>query len=224
MSRNIRVTIVNRAMGIYLAGAERFDYEIALALQKRGIQVQLVVGKRLLTGPNHPVSGIPTHYLATPFLRDFSQRVGGRVGNLIFRFDKRLFELRCASYLRAHNNSDVIQLCALPGLVRLQKELQVPVVIWYPGPPPAKHLSLIRQAAGVVANGDAYLTIKNRFREDVVHVPLGVDLDTFRRRPTNLRERLGIGEAPVVLYVGRLAPVKNIPLLLEAFVLKWNGA
>jgi len=216
---DMRVTIVNRALGIYFAGAERFDYEIALALQKRGVQVQMVVGKRLLSAPDHLVSGISTHYVATPYLRDISQRVGGRVGNLILRFDQYLFEFRCANYLRARNNADIIQVCSLPRLVRLQKELQVPVVVWFPGVPSAKHLSQIRQAAAVVSHGDVFWHVRDTFRKDAVCVPQGLDLNHFRLRPSTLRQRLGLGEAPVVLYVGRLAPIKNIPLLLQAFAL-----
>jgi glycosyltransferase involved in cell wall biosynthesis len=215
----MRVTLVNRALGIYFAGAERFDYEIALALQKRGVEVEMVVGKRLLSAPDHPVPGITTRYLGTPYLRDISQRLDGRLGNQIMRFDQYLFERRCARYLRAHDRPDIIQVCSLPRLVRLQKAMQVPVVVWFPGIPAAKYLPLIREAAAVVSHGDVFQNLRARFRKDAVCVPQGLDLKAFRRRPNNLRQRLGIGTAPVVLYVGRLAPIKNLPLLLQAFAL-----
>jgi glycosyltransferase involved in cell wall biosynthesis len=215
----MRVTIVNRAMGIYVAGAERFDQEIAIALRNRGIEVEMVVGKRLFSAPNHLLSGIPTHYIATPFLRDISQRVGGRVGNLILRLDQYAFELKCARYLRTRTKSDIIQACSLPHLVGLLERIQVPVVLWFPGIPSIKHLPLIQKAAAVVSNGDAFLNIQSRFRKDVAHVPLGVDRSTFRRRSTNLRQRLGMGEVPTVLYVGRMAPIKNLPMLIQAFAL-----
>lgn len=46
----------------------------------------------------------------------------------------------------------------------------------------------------------------------------GVDVDTFapQRRTGSLRRELGIGEAPVVGHVARLAPEKNQRLLLDA--------
>ena len=56
--------------------------------------------------------------------------------------------------------------------------------------------------------------------QHAVHQPLGVDADVFRpeRRGTWLRERLGLA-APtrVLVYAGRFAGEKNLPVLLEAF-------
>lgn len=54
-------------------------------------------------------------------------------------------------------------------------------------------------------------------------IPNGVDTELFRpataseRAPDSLRKRLGIGTAPVIGHVARLAPVKNQPLLVDAF-------
>lgn len=56
--------------------------------------------------------------------------------------------------------------------------------------------------------------------QHAVHQPLGVDADVFRpeRRGAWLRERLGLA-APtrVLVYAGRFAGEKNLPVLLEAF-------
>jgi alpha-1,6-mannosyltransferase len=53
-----------------------------------------------------------------------------------------------------------------------------------------------------------------------VHQPLGVDTDVFhpeRRRP-GLREKLGLAaDARVLVYAGRFAGEKNLPVLLQAF-------
>ena len=58
-------------------------------------------------------------------------------------------------------------------------------------------------------------------RSRVEVVPLGLDLERFRpakvaRLRGRLRKELGIGSAPVVSIVGRLAPIKNHALLLRA--------
>ncbi len=53
-----------------------------------------------------------------------------------------------------------------------------------------------------------------------VHQPLGVDAEIFQpgRRGAWLRERLGLAPAArVLVYAGRFAGEKNLPLLLEAF-------
>jgi glycosyltransferase involved in cell wall biosynthesis len=52
-------------------------------------------------------------------------------------------------------------------------------------------------------------------------IPLGLELDRFAPERTaalrgDLRAELGVGDAPVVTIVGRLAPIKNHGLLLEA--------
>ena len=50
--------------------------------------------------------------------------------------------------------------------------------------------------------------------------PLGVDTEIFRpdRRTNDLRERLGLApDARVLLYAGRFAGEKNLPILLQAF-------
>ncbi len=57
-------------------------------------------------------------------------------------------------------------------------------------------------------------------RRKVVVVPLGLDLRRLRgtARGEGARRALGVpGDAFVVGYVGRLVPIKNVPLLLEAF-------
>jgi len=53
-----------------------------------------------------------------------------------------------------------------------------------------------------------------------MHQPLGVDAEVFHpaRRRAGIAERLGLPrDARVLLYAGRFAPEKNLPLLLQAF-------
>jgi alpha-1,6-mannosyltransferase len=56
---------------------------------------------------------------------------------------------------------------------------------------------------------------------NVVHVPLGVDLELFnpvrRAHRTETRRRLGLPEGPLALYVGRLAGEKEIDVALDAW-------
>jgi alpha-1,6-mannosyltransferase len=55
---------------------------------------------------------------------------------------------------------------------------------------------------------------------NVLHQPLGVDPEVFnpRRRSSALRERLGLAaNTRVLIYAGRFAGEKNVPVLLQAF-------
>ncbi|HVW71513.1 MAG TPA: glycosyltransferase family 1 protein [Steroidobacteraceae bacterium] len=56
--------------------------------------------------------------------------------------------------------------------------------------------------------------------QHTVHQPLGVDAEVFhpKRRDGGLRERLGLApNARVLVYAGRFAGEKNLPVLLQAF-------
>jgi alpha-1,6-mannosyltransferase len=57
---------------------------------------------------------------------------------------------------------------------------------------------------------------------NVVHVPLGVELDRFtptrRARAEETRRRFGLPEGPLAIYVGRMAAEKDIDLLLEGWL------
>jgi alpha-1,6-mannosyltransferase len=53
-----------------------------------------------------------------------------------------------------------------------------------------------------------------------LYQPLGVDADVFRpeRRTPDLRQKLGLpSESRVLIFAGRLAPEKNLPVMLQAF-------
>jgi alpha-1,6-mannosyltransferase len=58
--------------------------------------------------------------------------------------------------------------------------------------------------------------------ENVVHVPLGVDLERFsparRASAQRTRRHFGLPDGPLALYVGRLAAEKDLDLLLEAWL------
>jgi alpha-1,6-mannosyltransferase len=58
--------------------------------------------------------------------------------------------------------------------------------------------------------------------ENVVHVPLGADLDRFnparRVRAAATRGRFGLPDGPLALYVGRLAAEKDIDVVLSAWL------
>lgn len=83
-------------------------------------------------------------------------------------------------------------------------------------------LAILRRADWVVTHGPFhYERLRDIGISNVSFVPLGVDLAKFRPMPdegTRLKTKLlGDPSRRVVLYVGRLSPVKDLPTLLRAF-------
>ena len=80
---------------------------------------------------------------------------------------------------------------------------------------------VIRTADAIVAfsrhESDAMVRFYDAAPDKIEVIPCGVDVDLFR--PVNRREakqKLGLGEDGVVLFVGRLEPLKGVDILLRA--------
>ena len=64
---------------------------------------------------------------------------------------------------------------------------------------------------------DAIARLYDAGRDNIAVIPCGVDVDRFRPvDAVEARGRLGLGDSKVVLYVGRVEPLKGIDILLKA--------
>ncbi len=71
----------------------------------------------------------------------------------------------------------------------------------------------------VIANGDALVQIRKKFRKDAIEIQIGVDSTCFKPSLSMrkaVRKKLGMGHAPFILYTGRFMPIKNVSLLIKA--------
>ncbi|WP_457608475.1 glycosyltransferase family 4 protein [Nitratifractor sp.] len=219
----MKITVVNRMMGIKFGGGENFDLNIARALKNRGHDVRFVIGTA--KGIEEPVKldeEFDVHRIDTPYLRKWHYRLSGEsrcqqiLGAAALELDLWMFERKAERYLRRDGWSDIFQLC---GLARLGNSLakrsegapRPSVVVRWPGPPSPRKISLMRHCDANIANGDAYRHIRERLYTEVRFVNIGVDTDYFR--PAEKENR------PFVrfLFVGRIVPVKNLPFLVRGF-------
>ena len=224
----MKVTFVNRMMGIARGGGETFDRGIASALQRLGHDVNFVVGRRVRR-IDAPLTEFPTTYVATPYLRWMSYRYGSHPRKLVrgvaagaTLLDRFMFE--AAAYQRiAHSDlarSDVFQVCGYPRIASwLERRLGKHSVVYWPGPPGQMLKKWILKYSANISFGTS-LEDARRYDPAAHEIPPGIDTGVFRRRdPGGLRIKHGIPtDATVVLYVGRLIPVKNVSLLISAFV------
>lgn len=88
---------------------------------------------------------------------------------------------------------------------------------------------VMKDADGLVvsteAEKDDLVSLYQASRSKVQVVPAGVDLELFYPRDKFLaKQKLGIGENRVILYVGRIEPLKGLDILLEAVSLLEDSA
>jgi len=93
-----------------------------------------------------------------------------------------------------------------------------PTVLRLPGPVSPDSAPVLKAVHVVCANGDALNQIREFLGDHAVELPIGLDGDIFKPGPTDVRERLGWAQNHWVIgYVGRLAYIKGIDLLADAF-------
>ncbi len=196
-----------------------YDLSLAAALRQAGTDVVVVTGRPLFSPPSAPVHEAPARYVRSPYLRGLSHRMG-RVRWRVFDLDLRWFERGAFRALaREAPKPDLVQVTGLPRLARrIEKTLRLPAVLLFPGPPSPGHRSEINACRTVVGVGAVTPYLKANFREDVHDMTAGVDTSLFRPGGSEDRSRPRMPSSrPVILFAGRLVPLKNLPLLIDAF-------
>ena len=215
----MRVTFVNRGMGLYRGGGEIYDLNAAKALREAGVTVRFIVGKPWISPPPHPVNDFPVTYCATPYLRGLAYRLP-RGGGRLMHWDLDLFCARARALLVESREEDVIQVSGLSRMALLKGRRKVPLVIRYAGPPSPRDEKDLPAFDAIVANGDAHRYIREKLRPDADNIPPGVDLQKFHRDPVAadaLRSTLGLAGRRIILFVGRFVPLKDLPATLRTF-------
>ncbi len=211
--------MVNRGMGIYRGGGEIYDLRLADHLALRGVEVEFVAGLALHGEPKRPEPPAGTVYVRTPYLRAFAQSLPRHVRPPVSAADWWMFEQGAFRAIR-QSRADVVQMNALPVLAhRVRRTLGLPTVLVFHGVPRRIFDPLIRGAGAVVSYGDTLRHLRGGVRPDALDVPPGVDAEILSTSPArDIRRELGVPPgAFVVLFVGRLVPIKNLPLLVDGF-------
>lgn len=237
----MHIKFVIRGIEMFRGGGETYFLNIAKALQKLGCQISFVTTKPLFGDIKYPVEEFQTDYVPCPYLRDLSlrmmsgsvlleripfqvikdtsQRIYKHIGYRVYNFDNLVSQRRLFDFIKNKKiDYDIIQVHALAWLAsRVVEKLKIPTVIRFPGPPGLIWKKDIEKCNAVIASGDAVNVIKKNFREDVYDIPPGVDSNLFKPVRNNVREKYNIGNNPLLLFVGRFVPSKNLPFLIKSF-------
>jgi glycosyltransferase involved in cell wall biosynthesis len=113
---------------------------------------------------------------------------------------------------------DVLQAAGLYPVVTLKQRRQIPVVIRNQGGLPAKWMRpYVPLADAIIGDGWDALNFEQALGRELVEVTGGVDAELFRPVPPDPELSARLTGRRVLLYVGRFVPLKNLPMLVEAF-------
>jgi glycosyltransferase involved in cell wall biosynthesis len=221
----MRVTMIVRCLAMMRGGGETRHLAWMRQLAAMGVDVDVITGAPWLLGrARHPVTGVASTVLRTPYLRDavyrWQQTRGfGRATMTALHLDEEWF---CRAAWRAiearPEPPDLVHAHALHQTARLRR-VDCPVVINLPGAPHTRYLADLRAADALVADGWAAEHLPAQLGRPVQHVPKGVDADRFSPNGPDCRAELQLQAKSIVVAVGRLVPIKNITLLVEALPL-----
>lgn len=223
----MKILIVNRLIAIRRGGGEYFDYYVAKEFQKFGHTVEFIVGRRMKK-VDFPLNEFDTSYVATPYLRDLhyslaesKYRVLRRIASYILDFDLYLFEKKALGLLNNRQREiDIVQLCGLPRLgTWLSRKFGFKTVVIWHGIPPKYWIKWAKRCSGHMGIGATMREDKNLVGLGAMYLDNGVDTEFFlKKRAENPKEMLGLpNDALLLIFVGRLIPIKNIDFLISGF-------
>jgi glycosyltransferase involved in cell wall biosynthesis len=192
------------------------------ALIKMGVDIDIITGRPLLQQPLYTVDDIPNTVLRSPYMRDLvykvqGKRIVGRAGAWALHADEELF-CRMAWNVIAERpvKPDLVLSHAVHQAARL-RPLPIPVAIYLPGPPNPRYVGDLRMADGLISDGWAAKHLPETIGRPVDDVLKGVDTVAFTPKGPDHRRAEGLSDRRVMLCVTRLVPIKNLPLLIDAF-------
>jgi glycosyltransferase involved in cell wall biosynthesis len=221
-----RVSIVNYTLSMMRGGGETRDMNFATHLRDLGCEVTLVSVDPLLGRVRHPIQGVPSRLLKAPYFRDLVYRLmvlpkTGRLATLLLnqdfkRFSRKVIEMAADPAYPI----DILQAAGLYPVVDVKRRRRIPVVIRNQGGLPAKWLRpYVPRADAIIGDGWDALNFEQALGRELVEVTGGVDSELFRPVPPDPELTARLAGRRMLLYVGRFVPLKNLPMLIDAFAI-----
>jgi glycosyltransferase involved in cell wall biosynthesis len=236
----VKILVVHSELGVLRGGGENFTRNLFSAFASRGhtVAATFIAGSR----GDYPIT-LPAQIAPLPLAGYWSRKLGqdvlSRVGGCIpkstsFRTTwDRFQEALCWRTVRWHDQrfarrvdlefngrwKDFDAVYVHGNSVLAGHIAKVcPTVLRLPGPVSEELAPLLKGIHAVCANGDALRHIRAFLGDHATELPIGLDTDLFKPGSSQERQQLGwTNEEWVIGYVGRLAYVKGIDLLTEAF-------
>lgn len=230
----MKFIFVNILMGMYRGGGENYDLNLSRELASRGHEVEFYCLRPIFGALAQPFPNFCTvHPLRAPWLYLWTQRLHGIpvIGNIrglrgFFRvLGQLVFEIRVLLCLwQRRREPFIVHICGLGFLSMLAtKVLGNRVFLRMPGPTSLSiHRFFLQHTNQVIANGDAFNCIEHLANDiNLARVEVGVDHLFFQRTMHRAEacKKLGLPSDKILaLFVGRLIPLKNVDMLIRAFI------
>ena len=219
-----RVTIVNYTLSMMRGGGETRDLAFATHLRALGCDVTLVSVDPIFGRVRHPIEGVPSRLLRAPYFRDLVYRLmvlpkTGRLATFLLNQDFKRFSQKVIELVADPGYEiDVLQAAGLYPIVDVKQRRSVPVVIRNQGGLPAKWLRpYVPKADAIIGDGWDALNFEQALGRELIEVTGGVDSELFQPVQPDPELVRRLAGRPVLLYVGRFVPLKNLPMLISAF-------
>jgi glycosyltransferase involved in cell wall biosynthesis len=219
-----RVSIANYTLSMMRGGGETRDLAFATHLRDLGCDVTLVSVDPLFGRVRHPLDGSPSRLLKAPYFRDLVYRLmvlpkTGRLATFLLNQDIRQFSKRVIDLAADLGYPiDILQAAGLYPVVDVKRKRQLPVVIRNQGGLPARWMRpYVPLADAIIGDGWDALNFEQALGRPLVEITGGVDAELFHPVPPDPELAAQLAGQRVLLYVGRFVPLKNLPMLVEAF-------
>jgi glycosyltransferase involved in cell wall biosynthesis len=220
----LHVSIVNYTLSMMRGGGETRDLAFATNLRDLGCDVTLVSVDPLFGRLRHPIEGVPSRLLRAPYFRDLVYRLmvlpkTGRLATFLLNQDVKRFSRRVIEMAADPGYPiDILQAAGLYPVVETKRRRQIPVIIRNQGGLPARWMrQYVPLADAVIGDGWDALNFERELGRELVEVTGGVDSELFRPVSADPELSARLSGRRILLYVGRFVPLKNLPMLIEAF-------
>lgn len=220
-------------MMMFRGGGENYDQNLSEELLSRGLKTELYTLVPVFRSPtfDFPMEFGAVNYIKSPWLYPITARIHSIPILRKFKgfrgiprfFGQLIFELRCCIKLwKRRKENFVIHTCELPLVSFFSASfLHKQSYIRMPGPIASIYeSSLAPRATGIIANGNAYEQIgKMRGIYNLHKIDVGVKKIALmgKKLLNSSIDNLQISRTTkIVLFVGRLVGIKNVPLILNA--------